>query len=82
MSKVREQESWFVVTLEIIQSVAMFGIFKKKSPKEKLYAQYKKLMQEAHALSTSNRSLSDQKTAEANEVMKQIEAIRRPPKGQ
>lgn len=53
----------------------MFGIFKKKSPKEKLYAQYKKLMQEAHTLSTNNRSLSDKKTAEANEVMKQIEAM-------
>ncbi|WP_141239671.1 Lacal_2735 family protein [Croceivirga radicis] len=53
----------------------MFGLFKKKSEKEKLQQQYAKLMKEAHTLSTSNRKLSDEKAYEANEVMKQIEKL-------
>ena len=53
----------------------MFGIFKKKSTIEKLDIEYKKLLQEAHKLSTSNRMLSDKKIAEANEVLKQIELL-------
>lgn len=53
----------------------MFGIFKKKTEKEKLYEKYNKLTQEAFDLSTSNRKLSDQKTAEAEEIMKRIEAL-------
>ncbi|MDG1729745.1 MAG: Lacal_2735 family protein [Algibacter sp.] len=53
----------------------MFGLFKKKSEKEKLQAQYEKLLKEAHALSTSNRKMSDQKIFEAEEVMKQLEKL-------
>lgn len=53
----------------------MFGLFKKKSQKEKLQDKYAKLMAEAHQLSTTNRSLSDEKVAEAEEVMKQIDAL-------
>jgi hypothetical protein len=53
----------------------MFGLFKKKSEKEKLQEQYAKLLKEAHSLSTSNRRLSDQKTFEAEEIMKKIEAL-------
>jgi len=53
----------------------MFGLFKKKTAKEKLYDQYNKLTKEAFNLSTSNRKLSDQKTAEAEEIMKKIEAL-------
>ncbi|MFS4481404.1 Lacal_2735 family protein [Hyunsoonleella sp. 2307UL5-6] len=53
----------------------MFGLFKKKSEKEKLQEQYKKLLKEAHSLSTSNRKRSDQKAFEAEEVMKQIEKL-------
>ncbi|MCH2195525.1 Lacal_2735 family protein [Kordia sp.] len=53
----------------------MFGLFKKKSEKDKLYEKYQKLTQEAFNLSTSNRKLSDQKTAEAEAIMKQIEAL-------
>ena len=53
----------------------MFGLFKKKSEKDKLYDQYKKLLKEAHQLSTTNRKLSDQKTYEAEEVMKQLEQL-------
>ncbi len=53
----------------------MFGFFNKKSEKEKLQEQYAKFLKEAHSLSTTNRKLSDQKTFEAEEVMKQIEKL-------
>jgi len=53
----------------------MFGLFKKKSEKEKLQDQYKKLLKEAHTLSTTNRKMSDQKAFEADEVMKQLEQL-------
>ena len=54
----------------------MFKLFKKKSEKEKLESKYQKLLKEAYTLSTSNRKLSDSKTAEANEVLKQIELLK------
>lgn len=50
----------------------MFGLFKKKSEKDKLYIKYQKLMKDAHQLSTSNRKKSDEKVFEAEEIMKQI----------
>lgn len=53
----------------------MFGLFRKKSEKETLNKKYKKLLSEAHQLSTSNRTLSDQKMQEANEVLKQIDQL-------
>ena len=53
----------------------MFGIFKKKTEKEKLQDKYAKLMKEAHALSTSNRKLSDDKVYEAEQVLKQMEKL-------
>ena len=39
----------------------MFGIFKKKTPIEKLQDRYKKLMSEWHQLSSTDRSASDAK---------------------
>lgn len=53
----------------------MFGLFKKKSEKEKLQEKYEKLLKEAYELSTVNRKLSDEKTFEAEAVMKQLEAL-------
>lgn len=53
----------------------MFGLFKKKSEKERLQEKYEKLLKEAHSLSTTNRRMSDQKTFEAVEVMKQLEKL-------
>lgn len=53
----------------------MFGLFKKKSEVEKLREQYSKLMKEAFDLSKVDRTKSDQKTAEADELMKKIEAL-------
>ena len=57
----------------------MFGIFKKKSEIEKLEIKYQKLINEAYTLSTSNRRLSDIKTAEANEVLLQMELLKKNP---
>ena len=53
----------------------MFGIFKSKSKKEKLQAQYNKLLQDSYKLSHTDRKASDMKMAEAEEVMLQIEAM-------
>lgn len=53
----------------------MFGLFKKKTEKEKLQAQYEKLMKESFELSTQNRSKSDAKAADADAVMKRIEVL-------
>lgn len=54
----------------------MFGLFKKKSEKDKLYEQYQKLTKEAHGISVINRKLSDQKAYEAEEIMKKIETLK------
>lgn len=53
----------------------MFNLFKKKSELEKLNDKYKKLLAESHRLSTTNRKESDIKYAEADKVLKQIEAL-------
>lgn len=53
----------------------MFGLFKKKSPIEKLEERYQQLLEEAHALSKTNRAESDKKMAEAQAVLKEIEAF-------
>ncbi|MBT8327318.1 MAG: Lacal_2735 family protein [Bacteroidia bacterium] len=53
----------------------MFGLFKKKTEKEKLEDAYEKLLAEAHRLSTINRTQSDAKAAEADQVLKKIEAL-------
>lgn len=55
----------------------MFGLFKTKSPLEKLQAQHAQLLKEAFELSKTNRKASDQKTAEADEVAKKIEALQK-----
>ena len=54
---------------------SMFGLFKKKSPKEKLEKKYEQLQQEAFELSKTNRKLSDEKYAEAQKVLKEIEEM-------
>jgi len=54
----------------------MFGIFKKKTEVEKLQIKYKKLLKESYDLATINRTQSDAKAAEADEILKQIEALK------
>lgn len=53
----------------------MFGLFNKKTEKEKLQAQYGKLLKEAYSLSTSNRKLSEAKVVEAEQLMQHIERL-------
>ncbi len=53
----------------------MFGLFKKKSEKEKLQEQYKSLMEQSYKLSSTNRKQSDAKAAEADEVLKRMETL-------
>lgn len=54
----------------------MFGLFKKKSELEKLEEKHAKLLEEAYALSKTDRTAADQKTAEAAELDKKIVAMR------
>ncbi|MFB9057716.1 Lacal_2735 family protein [Mariniflexile ostreae] len=56
----------------------MFGLFKKKKKTEieKLQARYTGLMKEWHALSSINRSESDSKYEEAENIAKQIEKLK------
>ncbi len=53
----------------------MFGLFKKKTEVEKLDVKYRKLLAEAHQLSSTNRTKSDSKMQEAEEVLKQMDKI-------
>ena len=53
----------------------MFGLFKKKSKKDILNKQYKKLMEESYQLSHTDRKTSDLKRAEAEEILKEIDAL-------
>jgi hypothetical protein len=53
----------------------MFGIFKKKTEKEKLISQYNKLMKDAFELSKINRTASDSKYAEADAVQKKLDSL-------
>ncbi len=53
----------------------MFGLFKRKTEKEKLQAKYESLMKDAYNLSRINRKESDQKYSEANAILKTIESL-------
>ncbi|MEJ6734305.1 MAG: Lacal_2735 family protein [Flavobacteriales bacterium] len=53
----------------------MFGLFKKKSEKDKLFELYDKKKKEAFILSKSNRKESDRLEKEAFDVLQKIEAI-------
>ena len=53
----------------------MFNLFKKKSEKEILQKKYEKLMSEWHQLSSTNRSESDKKYAEAEAILKKLEVL-------
>jgi len=55
----------------------MFGIFKKKTEIEKLQETYSKMLSDAHKLSHSNRKASDILLAEAEEVAKKIDELKK-----
>lgn len=54
----------------------MFGLFKKKSPLDALNEKYQKVLEEAFNLSKTNRTASDQKYKEADDIAKQIEVLK------
>lgn len=51
------------------------GLFKKKTEKEKLYSQYRRLLEQAKKMSTVNRTESDRLTAEANALLDRIDKL-------
>ena len=53
----------------------MFGLFRKTTEKDKLQKEYEKLMAEWHKLSTSNRTESDKKYAQAQKILERIEKM-------
>jgi len=55
--------------------IYMFGIFKKKSEKQKLETEYKQLLEEAFMLSKTNRRASDEKQAEAEQILDRIKKL-------
>jgi len=55
----------------------MFNFFKKKSELDQLQEQYKKLLEESFRLSKIDRTESDKKQFEANEILKKIEVIQK-----
>lgn len=54
----------------------MLGLFK-SDPVKKLGKRYDKLMEEAFQLSRTNRKLADEKYAEADAIMQQIEKLKK-----
>ena len=54
----------------------MFNLFKKTSQADKLNKQYKKLLEEAFKLSSTNRQVSDAKMAEAEKIGQQLAEMR------
>ena len=51
------------------------GFFSRKSKKEKLNEQYRKKLEQAYKMSTSNRTESDRLTKEANEILEEIKRL-------
>ena len=64
------------IKLTIKKNKTMFGLFKKKTEKERLSDLYSKLMKESHRLSTIDRTQSDKKFAEAQEIMNTIDKLK------
>jgi ATP-dependent protease HslVU (ClpYQ) peptidase subunit len=54
----------------------MFGLFKKKTPLEKLQEKHAQLLKEAFELSKTNRKASDLKTAEAAQLADEIAKLK------
>ena len=54
----------------------MFGIFKKKTKKEKLLELYNKKKEQAFKLSRTNRKESDKLEKEANDILIEIDKIK------
>ena len=53
----------------------MFGLFKKKSEKDKLIELYNKKKEQAFKLSRSNRKESDRLEKEANDILIELDKL-------
>ena len=53
----------------------MFGLFKKKSEKEKLTELYKKIKEQAYVLSKTNRKESDKLEKDASDILEKLDDI-------
>jgi hypothetical protein len=51
----------------------MFGLFKKKDPREEIMKRYKAMLAESHRLSTIDRMASDLKRAEAEALLDELD---------
>ncbi len=51
------------------------GLFSRKTPKQKLEKEYRKLLAESHRLSTVNRTESDKMAAKADEVLRKMDSM-------
>ncbi|WP_167341631.1 Lacal_2735 family protein [Nonlabens sp. SY33080] len=54
----------------------MFGLFKKKTEKEKLQQEYARLMKEYHKLSTTNRAASDAAFKKADDIARKLDGLK------
>ena len=54
----------------------MFGLFKRKSEKEKLIELYNKKKEQAFGLSRTNRKEGDRLEKEANDILNKIDKIK------
>ena len=54
----------------------MFGLFKKKSKKEKLIELYNKKKEQAFKVSRSNRKESDRLEKEANDILIELDKLK------
>ena len=54
----------------------MFGLFKKKSKKDKLIELYNKKKEQAFRLSRTNRKEGDRLEKEANDILNKIDKIK------
>ncbi|NNL15106.1 MAG: Lacal_2735 family protein [Flavobacteriaceae bacterium] len=55
----------------------MLGIFRKKSKLDTLQKEYEQLMSQWHKLSSVDRAKSDEKYAEAQKILMQIEVLQK-----
>ncbi|WP_192085238.1 Lacal_2735 family protein [Algoriphagus sp. Y33] len=53
----------------------MFGLFNKKTEKEKLQEAYSKKLAEVYKASQTNRKVADRLAAEAEELAKKLESL-------
>jgi len=51
------------------------GIFRKRTKQQKLERKHSKLLEEAYKLSRTDRTAGDQKYAEAEAILKEIESL-------